>query len=160
MVLPVDPAEGGSTFGLQHADFVARRSISAWNGILLATWCLMRCGAFYEFVAGTMTLPEVFARRPMLGLLTMVRVMVLIALASVIWTRSESIWVCARASPRSCSPSRNSWLLSREPAVPGRRRDHSDLSAQSGRLALAADGARYAMVHSLQCHCRRDRPAA
>jgi NitT/TauT family transport system permease protein len=64
--------------------FSSRAADIAWNAMLLAI-CAYALWRVYEFIAGTMTLPEVL-HVVVLGLLTMVRVMVLIAIASVIWT--------------------------------------------------------------------------
>ncbi|MGD0143606.1 MAG: ABC transporter permease subunit [Rhizomicrobium sp.] len=64
--------------------FSSRAADIAWNGILIAI-CVYALWRVYEFVAGSVSLPEVL-HVGVLGLLTMVRVMVLIAIASVIWT--------------------------------------------------------------------------
>ena len=64
--------------------FSSRAADFAWNAMLFAI-CAYALWRVYEFIAGTMTLPEVL-HVFVLGLLTMVRVMVLIAIASVIWT--------------------------------------------------------------------------
>jgi NitT/TauT family transport system permease protein len=64
--------------------FSSRAADIAWNGMLIAI-CAYVAWRVYEFVAGSITLPELL-HVGVLGLLTMVRVMVLIAIASVIWT--------------------------------------------------------------------------
>ena len=92
-----------------------------------------------------------------LTFLTLLRVLALILLASLVWV-PVGILVglqyppCrARAAfdpiPRSVSGQR---------AVPDRRRGHRALLAQPGYLAELPHHLRHAMVHSVQCHRRRE----
>jgi NitT/TauT family transport system permease protein len=64
--------------------FSSRAADFAWAGMLVAI-CAYALWRVYEFVAGNVSGSEVL-HVFMLGFLTMVRVMVLIAIASVIWT--------------------------------------------------------------------------
>ena len=93
------------------------------------------------------------------GLITMLRVVVLIALASLIWV-PIGVWIGLRprAWPNGCSRWRSSSPLSRRMCFfPLWSWSYRQLSSQSGHLAVAADGARHAVVHPLQRHRRRQR---
>ena len=95
-------------------------------------------------------------RRLLLGLATLSRIVVLIALASVIWV-PIGVWVGTRPQRRqSCSaggavPRR----LSGQSVVPDRGVGDRRAQAQSEYLAEPADDPRHPMVHSVQCRRRR-----
>ena len=94
-----------------------------------------------------------------LGFITLMRVMVLIALASLIWT-PIGIYVGLRpklTADRAAGgavPGR----LSQQSAVPAGGVADRVLERQSRHLAVAADRPGHPMVHPVQCHRRRQPP--
>ena len=93
-----------------------------------------------------------------LGLLTLARVVVLIALATLIWV-PIGVWIGLRprAAPSGSSRWRNFWRRSRPTCVPGLRRRHRALRLEPEYLAQPADDPGHAVVHSVQRHRRRER---
>ena len=131
-----------------------------WYALLARCWRFMPPGASIDFVACQSQLARCWRRAFGLGFITMMRVMVLIALASVIWTPDRHLCgPAAQARPPSCSRWRNSW-----PPFPANLLFPLVVSlivvwnAQSRHLAVAADGAGHAMVHPVQRDRRRQPP--
>ena len=121
-----------------------------------------RCAAAVRIVAGAAaSLPKASrwptsARRCVLGLATLIRVVVLIALATRRLGADRRVGrhaapVRHRRAADGAVPRR----LSGQCAVPDRGLRHRRLAARSEYLAQPADDPRHAMVHFVQCHCRR-----
>ena len=92
----------------------------------------------------------------LLGLATLIRVIVLIALATVVWV-PIGVWVGTRpfADHRRSADCAVPRRLSGQRAVSDRGLGDRRLAAQSEYLAQPADDPRHAMVHFVQCHRRR-----
>ena len=96
-----------------------------------------------------------------LGFLTMLRVVVLIALASLIWTPiGVYVGLRPRLTQHRAAGGAVPGRLSRQHPVPAGGVGDRALGPQSRHLAVAADGAGHPMVHPVQRHRRRQHHAA
>ena len=92
-----------------------------------------------------------------LGFLTLTRVVVLIAIASLIWV-PIGVWIGLRpAVAERVQPVAHPGRISGQCAVSGCRGRNRVAQARSQHLAEPADGARHAVVHPVQRHCRCER---
>ena len=91
-----------------------------------------------------------------LGMITAVRVLVLIAVASLIWVPiGVAIGLRPRLADRVQPIVAVSRRLSGKSLLSGRGRADPEISPQPGNLAEPADDPRHPVVHSVQCHRRR-----
>ena len=118
---------------------------------LASRWRLIVDYAGQRRCTGAMPQPRVAT-----GFLTLTRVIVLIALASLIWV-PIGVWIGLR--PRVAERVQPiAQFLAAFPAnvlFPDRGGRHRDVSARSGHLAQPADDPRHPVVHPVQRHCRR-----
>jgi NitT/TauT family transport system permease protein len=94
-----------------------------------------------------------------LGLITLIRVLLLIAIASLIWV-PIGVWIGLRPVwAERIQPFAQTGRLPGQCPVPGGGGHHRGPEARPQHLAVAADGPRHPVVHPVQRHRRRQRPA-
>ncbi len=132
----------------------ARAADIVW-GVFLSLLGAYAVWRIYALLAGALGWDDVFGALG-LGAITMIRVTLLIALASVVWT-PIGVYVGMRPHLARVIQPVAQFLAAfpGEPSVSARRLRHRPAEAQSGHRAVAADGAGYAVVHPVQRHRRR-----
>ena len=130
--------------------------LGLWRAVVLLV-VLIVLWEIGRFIVEGVNLAEI-AKAVLLGLATLLRVTVLIAIASLIWVpigvadRHPAAPLQRRAAGRAVPRG-----VSGEPAVPDRRVGDRRVPARSRHLAEPADDPRHPVVHPVQRHRRRHR---